>query len=168
MKCYVCDEGEECAKSGGKGKETECPKMKDKGCHKTIMPDKSGEINRWFSCDFLSEIIYSWRIIIPFNLIHIVGKQVFRGCLPFANKEGCFDTKQMFEMQKEFEQAGQAVGQVVEQEIGNIAGTMDLNRQAVAKDGEGCICKKDLCNFSPVARTSSLMTVIFVAFLQIL
>ena len=117
-------------------------------------------------------IIFSWRIIIQFHRIYILGEQIVRSCIPFDLKEGCFDNESL---RKEFEQAaqaageaGQAVGQAVEQGIGNIADAMDFNRQAVTIDGEGCICKKDLCNSSPVARTSSLMTIIFVVFFQIL
>ena len=41
LKCYVCELGQECSKSGGKGKETECGKD-GKTCQKTTIPLESG------------------------------------------------------------------------------------------------------------------------------
>ena len=101
--------------------------------------------------------------MIPFHLICILGEQVVQGCLDFGDKEGCFDMKQMIKMQAEH-----AFGQA----IGNIGDATGIKLRVEEPVGETCICKNDLCNsltantsFSKTARTSSLMTIIFVVFL---
>ena len=105
--------------------------------------------------------------MIPFHLIHIIGKQVVRGCLPIENKDGCFDPIEINDkVQKELEQAGQAVDQSLQAAGEAIGGAFGINRREASANAETCICKKDLCNSSPPATTSSLLTIIVVVFLK--
>ena len=82
------------------------------------------------------------------------------------DKEGCHDNEEFLKetMLGAVKVAADALG---------VTG-LDLQKPTVTLpshiatklDGETCVCKGDLCNASPVVRTSSVVTIAFVAFLR--
>ena len=75
----------------------------------------------------------------------MLGEHIYRTCalwVPDVMTEGCVNPKE------EAEKQGVA------------------NAAALVPEGEVCVCKGELCNTSPVTRTTSVVTVLFVTILR--
>ena len=141
----------ECPKSADNyGKVKECP-PEATFCEK----GKLGNIKKLKCCvgisfniyNFISQLnrYYLFHSKLQFDFSNLMlGEHIARACAQVGPgmTEGCVNPKEETEKQ-----------------AGAIAAAM-------VPDSDACLCKGDLCNASPVTRTTSVMTVLFASFLR--